>query len=283
MQIDLARLQRRRRIGHARRIRLQIGLRLAVAAAVAVGELVERRHLRVEPSALDRHDEAGASRASSRAGSRRPASGCRSCGRRRSSRDTPGNSLSARTAAGLRRDRSDRAAARGLCMHARTRRTRCATRARWPAAGSQPSASTRAARDGALPRAHHSLEIRLRVFLQHEAPARRDRQSRCFAAEAYASADAYRSSIESRGSPDAIRSALVFGNGIIWPGSLAAVVGLRAGAQRPARIGRERHGHVRQPDAGDVVAVGIGLRDIGRIDRSVRRVVEHRRRDRPAG
>src|SRR5580704_8174831 len=54
-QVDLALLQRRRRIGHARRKRLELFLLHAVATPVAVGELVESRHARAWPSALDRH------------------------------------------------------------------------------------------------------------------------------------------------------------------------------------------------------------------------------------
>ena len=58
--------------------------------------------------------------------------------------------------------------------------------------------------------------------------------------------------------------------------------------QRPARVGGQRHGHVGQPYAGDIVAVAVGLRNEARIDRAVARIVlvrrrrerEHRRIDR---
>ena len=51
--VDLARLQCRRRIGHLQLGRSDIGLLEAVAAPVAVGELVERRHAAAGSPALD--------------------------------------------------------------------------------------------------------------------------------------------------------------------------------------------------------------------------------------
>jgi hypothetical protein len=40
---------------------------------------------------------------------------------------------------------------------------------------------------------------------------------------------------------------------------LRAIVDVRAAAQRPSSLARERHGHVGQADARDVVPVLIGL------------------------
>src|SRR5262245_40137180 len=57
-QFDLSLLQRRGRIGHAGRVSFQIGLCLAVTAAVAVGKLIEGRHLRIQPATLDRQHQA---------------------------------------------------------------------------------------------------------------------------------------------------------------------------------------------------------------------------------
>ena len=59
-ELDLARLQRGRWVGHACRVRFQVGLGLAVAAPVAVRKLVEGRHLGVEPPAFDDRDQSAA-------------------------------------------------------------------------------------------------------------------------------------------------------------------------------------------------------------------------------
>src|SRR5437870_13730341 len=59
-QVDLALLQRGRRVGHACRVRFQLRLLLAGAAAIPVRTLVKRRQSRVEPRALDRRAQAAA-------------------------------------------------------------------------------------------------------------------------------------------------------------------------------------------------------------------------------
>jgi len=58
-KFNFARLERGGRVRHARGVGLQVGGLLAVAPPVAVGELVERGHLRTEASALDRQYQSG--------------------------------------------------------------------------------------------------------------------------------------------------------------------------------------------------------------------------------
>ena len=71
--------------------RLEIGLLEAEAAAVADRRAVERRHACSRPPAFDGRSPASRGRDRARAGSRRRASGCPSCGRHRPSRDRPGS------------------------------------------------------------------------------------------------------------------------------------------------------------------------------------------------
>src|SRR5436309_2495346 len=59
-QVDLALLQRCWRIGHACRVRLQVGFLLAIASPIGISKLVESRHLGIEAAAFDRRHQSRA-------------------------------------------------------------------------------------------------------------------------------------------------------------------------------------------------------------------------------
>ena len=60
---------------------------------------------------------------------------------------------------------------------------------------------------------------------------------------------------------------------------LASIVRPSTCSQPPARVGRERHGELRQADARDIIAVAIRLWHVAWVDRAVRRIVLIGRRD----
>ncbi len=64
-----------------------------------------------------------------------------------------------------------------------------------------------------------------------------------------------RSSRDGRGSPEAMRSAVVSANGIYCPAPFAPVVRPDAGSQHPTGVRGERHGHVSQAYADDGLAL----------------------------
>jgi hypothetical protein len=63
-------------------------------------------------------------------------------------------------------------------------------------------------------------------------------------------------------------SVVVLAKATFWPAESQPLTPSSRGAQRPAGIGRDRHHHLTEPDAGDVTAVHVVLGDENRIGRA---------------